>query len=83
VRGRQALLRREFADWYPGIKPGTWHDAGWVREMVLAQQRHGSPRWALKGRILDDEHFRFQGVSAAQQAQQERRAPLPELYEVS
>jgi hypothetical protein len=69
VRGRQAWLNREWADWYPGIKPEAWHDAIWVRETVLAQLRHGSPRWTFRGRVLNDGHFRFQGVAPLQSAQ--------------
>lgn len=74
VRGRQAWLRREFADWYPGIKAETWHDAVWVRETVLAQLRHGSPRWTFQGRLLSDAHFKFEGVARPQNATQSRMA---------
>jgi hypothetical protein len=79
MRGRQAQLRAEFADWYPGIEPEKWHSAAWVREMVLAQHRHGSPRWAIEGRILDDEHFRFEGVSLEGQRHHEQRLSPPEV----
>jgi hypothetical protein len=79
VRGRQAQLRAEFADWYPGIEPGTWHDATWVREMVLAQQRHGSPRWVLNGRVLHEGHFRFQGTAPGSRGQHQQRVTFPEL----
>jgi hypothetical protein len=78
VRGRQARLRSAFSEWYPGIEPETWHDAVWVREMVLAQQRHGSPRWALKDRILAEEHFQFQGSTSPSPGQQRQRMPPPE-----
>ena len=66
MRGRQAWLHREWEDWYPGIIPETWHDAIWVREMVLAQLRHGSPRWTFQGRVLSDGHFKFQGFAPPQ-----------------
>jgi hypothetical protein len=72
VRGRQAWLYREWADWYPGLKADTWHDAVWVRETVLAQLRHGSPRWTVQGRVLNDRHFKFQGVTSLQKVQQRR-----------
>lgn len=72
LRGRQAWLCRDFADWYPGIKAETWHDAVWVREKVLAQLRHGSPRWTFQGRVLSDTHFRFQGVAATQDTKRSR-----------
>jgi hypothetical protein len=72
VRGRQAWLCREFADWYPAIKAETWHDAVWVRETVLAQLRHGSPRWTFHGRVLNDGHFKFQGVAPPKNAKRTR-----------
>jgi hypothetical protein len=72
VRGRQAWLYREFADWYPGVKAETWHDAVWVRETVLAQLRHGSPRWTFQGRVLNDGHFKFQGVAPPQNPKRTR-----------
>jgi hypothetical protein len=72
VRGRQAWLCAEFADWYPGIEPEVWHDAAWVREMVLAQLRHGAPRWQTQGRVLSDAHFKFQGVAPTGHAKQSR-----------
>jgi hypothetical protein len=72
VLGRQAWLRTEFADWYPRVKAETWHDAIWVRETVLAQLRHGSPRWTFQGRVLNDLHFKFQGVAPPQNTKRTR-----------
>jgi hypothetical protein len=64
MRSRQARLHPSFGDWYPGITPGKWHDALWVREVTLAQQRKGGPHWQVEGRVLCDTHFEFQGGSA-------------------
>jgi hypothetical protein len=61
VATRKARLREDYADWYPRISPGTWHDAAWVTEVVLQQQRQGSPVWAVEGRVLSEAHFEFQG----------------------
>jgi hypothetical protein len=66
-------VREEFADRYPSIKPGEWHDASWVREKVLEQQRRISPRQVLAGRVLDDAHFEFQGVGAHRSGAPEHR----------
>jgi hypothetical protein len=75
---REARLRLEFADWYPGISGGVWHNAAWVREMVLAQLRHGSPRFLPTSRVLADEHFEFQGVADQRERRGERRQPALE-----
>jgi len=62
MRGREARLRPEYAEWYPGVVPGVWHNAKWLMERVLQQVRHGSPSWAIDGRPLPASHFEFQGA---------------------
>ena len=44
---RKGRLRPEYDEWYPRIAAGVWHNAAWLTEMVLQQQRQGSPSWAL------------------------------------
>jgi hypothetical protein len=78
MRPREARLRVEFADWYPGISAGVWHNAAWVREMVLAQLRHGSPRFLPTSRVLADAQFEFQGVADRSEQRGERRQPALE-----
>jgi hypothetical protein len=58
---RRARLRPEYADWYPQIWAGEWHDALWVTEIVRRQLREGSPTWFQGPRILSDRHFQFEG----------------------
>ncbi len=58
---RKARVRSAFADWYPVLADGDWHDAKWLMESVLRQLRRGSPRWNPAGRVLDDRHFEFEG----------------------
>lgn len=78
MRGREARVRPQFAEWYPKIPPGVWHDAVWTREMVLAQLRGGSPKWMHDGRVLSDRHFEFQGGQGGQRrSADERRRILP------
>jgi len=75
---RQARLRTAFRDWYPKITPDAWHHALWVREMALAGQRQGGPRWELTGRVLSDDHFDFQGgTDRGGTPGQERRLARP------
>lgn len=61
MAAREALLKPEFRDWYPGIVPGIWYRAAWLAAEVLEQQRCGEPRWALGDRLLTDAHFLFRG----------------------
>jgi hypothetical protein len=79
---RQARLRPSFGDWYPGITPGKWHHALWVREMALAQFRKGGPRWQAEGRVLSDVHFEFQGGGAdpGHRTEERRMAPPPAAF---
>lgn len=76
---RQARLRPTFGDWYPGITPGEWHHALWVREVALAQFRKGGPRWQAEGRVLSDVHFEFQGGNADPGRRTEERRMAPRL----
>ncbi len=61
VSQREALLKPEYRDWYPGIVPGIWYNAGWLTAAVLEQQRRGEPRWNSEGRFPSDAHFEFRG----------------------
>jgi hypothetical protein len=63
MRARQGRLKAEYSDWYPRITPGVWHNAAWLAEIVLQQQRRGTIRWALEERPLSERHFDFQGES--------------------
>jgi len=56
--GREARLRPEFAERYPGIRAGEWVPAAILADRVLAQAllRH---RGTLLGRVLLDAHFEF------------------------
>ena len=73
---REARLRPEFAEWYPGMTAGVWHNAVWLAEVVMQQRRRGSPTWALEGRPLPEEHFEFQGVGPAQGRNRPNRRQL-------
>jgi hypothetical protein len=73
VNSRVARIRPTYEEWYPKITPGVWHNAAWLAEMVLQQQRRGSPRWVLEGRPLADAHFEFQGYGPPQGTSHRRR----------
>lgn len=63
---REARLRPEFADRYPGIEPGIWFIAATLAEHVMGRVSHGAERpEGPAARVLDSEHFEFRGTGPA------------------
>ena len=59
---REARLRPEFANLYPGFEPGTWQDAAVLADQVLSEHvLRPSPGYMLSDRVLAKEHFEFRG----------------------
>ena len=62
---REARLRPEFAELYPGLTPDRWLPAARVAEAVLAnlllQQMGEAP---AADRLLPEAHFEFRGGAA-------------------
>ena len=59
---REARLRPEFAALYPGLEPGTWHDASALAEQMLNEHLlRPSPGYMLSERVLATNHFEFRG----------------------
>jgi hypothetical protein len=59
---REARLRPEFADRYPGVDPDVWYIAATLAEHLLARfLREGEAGRAAPERIMDPEHFEFRG----------------------
>ena len=58
---REARLRTEYADQYPGIQPDVWVSAAMLCDRVIARELlRGSPvGW--RERALPPEHFEFRG----------------------
>ena len=54
---REARLRPEFADRYPGMRAGTWYLAATVASAV----QHVETPPPLRVRPLPDAHFEFRG----------------------
>ena len=72
---RSARLRPEYADWYPHVEMGRWHDAAYLTEVVQRQLGEGSPAWAPGSRILSERHFEFKGGQPGSFPGAERRGP--------
>jgi hypothetical protein len=59
---REARLRPEFADLYPGVEPGVWYTAATLAEHLLGRMvRQEDAEATVPERILDDTHFEFRG----------------------
>jgi hypothetical protein len=58
---REAMLRPEFADWYPNLQPDWWYPAEKLAELVVEQRESSEPRWDLESRVPCDEHFLYRG----------------------
>ena len=79
---RQALLRPEFAQLYPGIPVNEWLPAAVLTDQVLAL-RLRAREWVpvTRDRVLDERHFDFRGVASAGQTDAERQARQDERQE--
>ena len=59
---REARLRPEFADRYPGVDSDVWYIAATLAEHLLARfLREGEAGRAPPERIMPPEHFEFRG----------------------
>jgi len=59
---REARLKPEFAQLYPGVDPDVWYTAATLAEHLLARfLRQDRSERSLPERILDDHHFEFRG----------------------
>ena len=59
---REARLKPEFAEIYPGLEAGVWYPAGRVAEYFLSRPDEiPSATTELTNRVLDERHFEFRG----------------------
>jgi hypothetical protein len=61
---REACLRPEFAELYPGLRAGEWIPAAVIADRVLADSLLHGTDTAIRGRVLRESHFVFRGGSA-------------------
>jgi hypothetical protein len=66
VRGqkREARLRPDFAELYPGIRSGVWCAAAILGDRILADSLLRGSETAIRGRVLTEAHFEFGGGMA-------------------
>lgn len=58
---REARLRPQFADRYPGVPPGAWMPAADLGAALLVSHLHSATPPRLGSRLLDETHFEFRG----------------------
>ena len=58
---RQARLRPEYAQFYPGLQPDAWFSAASVSEMLIARARIRRGTHDPAQRSLNPRHFEFRG----------------------
>lgn len=57
---REARLRPEFAELYPGLRPDVWYSAAWLSARQLARTRCDGAAASIAD-ILSGRHFEFRG----------------------
>jgi hypothetical protein len=65
TRGREASLKPEFAELYPGLAPETWMPIEVLLRHVamLLHTRRAEPGVITGERLIREEHFEFRGQS--------------------
>ena len=57
---REARLKREFAKFYPGLKPGIWYKAAWLSARQFARIPCDGRASSISA-MLNENHFEFRG----------------------
>ena len=57
---REARLRPDFAELYPGLRPDVWYSAAWLSARQLARTRCDGVAASI-AEILNGRHFDFRG----------------------
>jgi hypothetical protein len=57
---REARLKPEFAELYPGIRPGNWYSAAWLSARQFARTQCDGMASSI-AQVLDEHHFEFRG----------------------
>jgi hypothetical protein len=58
---REARLRPEYSDHYPGIDPGVWFTAATLSDFLAARANRHRLSPESFDRVLDPQHFEFRG----------------------
>lgn len=58
---REARLKSEYKELYPGLNDQVWLPASEVAEHIIAVVRHERGRLGQHGRLMAEDHFEFRG----------------------
>jgi hypothetical protein len=58
---REARLRPEYADQYPGVQANEWVSAAMLCDRVIARELLSGSPVGWRDRVLAPEHFEFRG----------------------
>jgi hypothetical protein len=78
---REARLRPEYVELYPGIRSGEWEPAAILADRLLADRLLRGSDAAIRGRVLLDAHFEFRGgasLGGERDGMRLRRESVPE-----
>lgn len=57
---REARLKSEYAQLYPGLEPGVWYNAAWLSARQFARLPCDGEASSIAG-MVDERHFEFRG----------------------
>lgn len=77
---REARLKREFADQYPGLRPDVWYSAAWLSARQFARTRCDGVATEIAA-VLNEQHFEFRGGRPRRLRGQSADAPESDLPE--
>jgi hypothetical protein len=78
---REARLRPEFAELYPGITGGQWESATALMDRMIAWLLlHHRAVGPATGRILPAQHFEFRGEAAPPPSSPQERTRREDLH---
>ena len=60
TQSREARLKPEFVDLYPGLEAGVWYKAAWLSARQFARNPCEGDAASI-ARMLDERHFEFRG----------------------
>jgi hypothetical protein len=79
---REARLKPQFADLYPGLRPDVWYSAAWLSARQFARTRCDGMASEIAA-VLSDQHFDFRGgrprrLSGSSDEAEESGSEVPE-----
>ena len=79
---REARLKPEFADLYPGLRHDVWYSAAWLSARQFARTRCDGVASEIAA-VLSNQHFEFRGGRPRRLAQGSVEEPASELPDLS